>query len=160
MTRDMPAFPAAPYSAVTFPDDEYLVVPASLVEALVPSAAVLLYLLLAGLAEGHREVEVSTAQLERHTGWTGAEIGAYVRALADDEWVTTRPGRTSGTRVYRLLRMPSADQVRAYAEDLDEPGGGQPAASRPSERPAGPAGPKHHAAFWLGRVADPVPHSK
>ncbi|MGV9532439.1 hypothetical protein ACWDR9_02095 [Streptosporangium sandarakinum] len=157
MTRDMPAFPAAPYSETTFPDDRALVVPASLVEALVPPGAVVLYLLLTALAEGHREVEVPTAQLERHTGWTGAEIGEYVRALSADKWVTTKPGRTSGTHIYRLLRMPSADRVREWAEDLKEPGGSQPAASRLSERPTGPAGPKHHAAFWLGRVADPVP---
>ncbi|MEV6155421.1 hypothetical protein AB0L53_34280 [Nonomuraea sp. NPDC052129] len=153
MTRDMPAFPAAPYSAVTFPDDGYLIVPMSLVEGYVPPAAVCLYLLLARLAEGRREVEVSTAQLERHTGWTGAEIGEYAEALADDGWVTISKGRMPGSYAYRLLRMPDVARIREWAEDLNEPSR-PPTAPGPSARPAGA---QHNAAFWLGRVADPQP---
>jgi hypothetical protein len=68
--RNVPAFPAAPYSEVVFPDDEYVGVPKGLVAAAVPPGAVWLWLLLACLSEGHPEVEVPTAQLERHTDWT------------------------------------------------------------------------------------------
>jgi hypothetical protein len=154
LTHDMPAFPAAPYSAVTFPDDEYLIAPMGLVEGYVPPGAVCLWLLLARLSEGHQEVEVSTAQLERHTGWTGAEIGEHVRALSADGWLTTSKGRMPGSYAYRLLRTPTVEQVKEWAEDLDEPRQPPTTAPRPSERPAAP---KHHAAFWLGRVADPQP---
>ncbi|MER5326726.1 hypothetical protein [Streptosporangium roseum] len=65
-----------------FPDDEYLVVPMRLVEGFAPPGAVQLWLLLARLSERHPEVEVPTAQLERHAGWTRAEIGEHVRALS------------------------------------------------------------------------------
>ncbi|MFI7610685.1 hypothetical protein ACIBP6_05530 [Nonomuraea terrae] len=151
MTRDMPAFPAAPYSAVVFPDDDYLIVPMRMVDAVVPPGAICLWLLLARLSEGHPEVEVSTAQLERHTGWTAAEIGEHVRALSADDWLTIRKGRMPGSYAYRLLRMPTVEQVKEWAEDLDEPRR-PPTAPRPTERPASP---KHHASFWFGRVADP-----
>ncbi|MEV4181206.1 hypothetical protein AB0J28_07140 [Streptosporangium canum] len=153
MTRDMPAFPAAPYSAVLFPDDEYLVVPMRLVEGFAPPGAVQLWLLLARLSEGHPEVEVPTAQLERHAGWTRAEIGEHVRALAADDWVKIGKGSTPGAYVYRLQRVPTVTQVKEWAEDLREPRQ-PPSAPRPHERPAGP---QHNAAFRVGRVADQLP---
>ncbi|MER5323693.1 hypothetical protein [Streptosporangium roseum] len=57
----------------------------ALVEGFVAPGATRLWLLLARLSEGHSEVEVPTAELERYTGWTRAEIGEHVRALADDD---------------------------------------------------------------------------
>lgn len=144
------AFPAAPYAAVTFPDDEYIAVPARLVEGLVPPAGVTLWLLLTRLAEGHQEVEVSTRQLEQHTGLTAAEIGDAIRALASDGWLTVSEGRFSGSYVYRLLRMPPAAEIREWAEDLQEP-------HRPPSTPAPVFGqqyasPGHQAAFQRGRA--------
>ncbi|AWS44528.1 hypothetical protein DKM19_27440 [Streptosporangium sp. 'caverna'] len=150
----MSAFPAAPYSAVVFPEDEFLVIPMALVEADVPPGAVRLWLLLARLAEGHAEVEVSTVQLEQHTGWPAAEIGGHVRALSADGWVTTSKGRVPSSCIYRLQRMPTVEQVKEWAEDLAEP---WQSPTTTATRPSGHAGQKPNAAFWRGSVADPLP---
>ncbi|MER6825257.1 hypothetical protein ABT352_04650 [Streptosporangium sp. NPDC000563] len=117
----MPAFPAVPYSAVTFPDDECLIVPMRLAEGLCTAGTVLLWLLLVRLDERHPEVEVSMAQLERHTGWTRAEIGEHARALAADDWVKIGRGSVPVAYVYRLQRRPTVTQIREWAEDLREP---------------------------------------
>lgn len=140
-------FPAAPYGDVLFPDDDFLVVPLALADADVPPGAVVLWLLLARLSEGHPEVEVSAGQLERHTGSTAHEIGEYVRALAADGWLKMRQGRMPGTVVYRILRRPTVEQIKEWAEDLAEPMPPTPEAQRPS---GPPASPRHSAAFWRG----------
>ncbi|OUC97357.1 hypothetical protein [Streptosporangium minutum] len=153
MTRDTPAFRAAPYSEVLFPDDEYPVVPTALIEGFVPPGAVQLWLLLARLGEGHPEVEVPTAQLERHSGWTRAEIGEHVRALCDYDWLKIRRESVPGSYVHRLQRIPTVAQVKEWAEDLRE-SRQLPSAPRPH---AGSARPQHNAAFQLGRVDDLLP---
>ncbi|GIH63985.1 hypothetical protein [Microbispora siamensis] len=155
MTSNMPsAFPALPFSAVTFPDDGYLVVPLELIDGTLSDGAVVFWLLLVRLAEGHDEVEVALEQLQRHTGRTVAEINGYVRELHG--WLgETRKGRMPGTYVFQIRRRPSVQRLKEWAADLEEPA---PQPMPDAHRPSGPpAGPKHHAQFWRGLVDDAPP---
>ncbi|MFG2072924.1 hypothetical protein [Nonomuraea maritima] len=152
MTSNPKPFPAVPYSAQTFPGDEYLIVPKSIASGWLSADAVQTYLLLTALAEGHRSVELPPEQLEQHTGLSAAEIGDAVAELESDRWLTITKGSAPGTRTYTLRRMPSVATVQEWAQDLREPPSTAPS---PAHRPAGPADPKQHSAFWLGRVADP-----